>query len=281
MSFIYKTVFMRKLIFFGLTLVAGLLLVSCKNGDDPNAADGTGKMVLNFEHYADGNPLIFDVMEYTNAAENQYEVTEIQYFISDITLNKFDGSKILLDAESFAHYIDSNLPETKNWYLTDAIPDGTYTSITMTFGIKGEKNKPYMFTDPPESDMLWPSNLGGDQGGYHYMKLNGFWLNTAGQREPFNFHLGVGQEHDANNTITGFVQNWFETTMPASFTVKDNETKSITIRMNVEKWWDQPNVFDFNTIGGKIMQNQQAMHMGIENGKSVFAVSQIADVPKD
>jgi hypothetical protein len=51
--------------------------------------------------------------------------------------------------------------------------------------------------------------------------------------------------------------------------------------MNVEKWWDQPNVYDHNTIGGKIMQNQNAMRMGVENGLSVFTISQISDIPAE
>jgi hypothetical protein len=267
---------MKILKILGLAFFSSLFCMSCNNSDEPEDNSGTGSLVLNFEHFADGEVLDFDEMKYINAAGNQYEVTEIQWFLSDITLVKTDGKEILLGGDKFAHYIDTNLPETSEWKLPEALPAGEYSSIMMTFGIKGEKNTPLMYTDPPEGDMLWPINLGGDQGGYHYMKLNGFWMNKDGQREPFNFHLGVGQERDADNNITGFIQNWFEVTLPASsFSLSAREQKKISIRMNVEKWWESPNVYDHDVVGSRIMQNQEAMHMGVENGRHVFSIGSI------
>jgi len=260
-----------------LLVVVVLILFSCNDQSGDQERVNASKVEFIFEHYVGDSKLIFDEMNYTNAAGNDYEVTEIQYFVSDITLNKVDGDKIVLDGEKFAHYIDTNIPETFSWKVSDGIPAGEYKSISMTFGIKGEKNKPFMFTDPPESDMLWPINLGGDEGGYHYMKLNGFWMNQEGQREPFNFHLGVGQERDTENNIVGFIQNWFEEELPSSsFTIAEGEEKQIAIRMDVDEWWKNPNIYDHDFHGGKIMQNQDAMRMGVENGKSVFKVSKIS-----
>jgi hypothetical protein len=260
-----------------LLVVVVLILFSCNDQSGDQEKVNASKVEFIFEHYVGDSKLIFDEMNYTNAGGNDYEVTEIQYFVSDITLNKVDGDKIVLDGEKFAHYIDTNIPETFSWKVTDNIPAGEYKSISMTFGIKGEKNKPFMFTDPPESDMLWPINLGGDEGGYHYMKLNGFWMNQEGQREPFNFHLGVGQERDDENNIVGFIQNWFEEELPSSsFTIAEGEEKQIAIRMDVDEWWKNPNIYDHDFHGGKIMQNQDAMRMGVENGKSVFKVSKIS-----
>ena len=253
-----------------------LALVSCGNNEGINENKEPGKLVIEFEHYVDGNEVVFDEMKYENTAGNEYEVTEVQWFISDVTLNKSDGSKLVLEEDKFAHYIDTNLPETYQWQVAETIPIGEYNSISITFGIKGEKNTPYMYTDPPESNMLWPINLGGDEGGYHYMKLNGFWMNNNDERKPFNFHLGVGQERDAENNIIGFIQNWFEVELPSSaFAVKSNEIKSIAIRMNIENWWDSPNIYNHDVHGGMIMQNQEAMHMGIENGNTVFSIGTI------
>ena len=261
-----------------LPLCISLVLLACGKNDHQNVDSDTGKLIFRFEHYEGVEALIFDQMNYTNAAGNQYEVTEIQYFVSDITLNNSTGEKTLLGQEKFAHYIDTNLPTTFDWEIDEEVPAGNYTSITMTFGIKGEKNLPYMYTDPPESDMLWPMNLGGENGGYHYMKLNGFWMNANGERQPFNFHLGVGQERDAENNITGFIQNWIEVDLPASsFALDKGEKKVITIRMKVDQWWENPNIYDHNVHGGKIMQNQTAMKMGVDNARNVFEVSKVTE----
>jgi hypothetical protein len=237
----------------------------------------TGRIAVKFHHLVNGSPLVTDDMRYTNKAGNDYEVSEIQWFVSDLTLHSKGGSSILLDPENFAHYVDTDIQDTHLWDIEQEVPVDHYESISITFGIKGEKNQPYMYTDSPESEMIWPINLGGDKGGYHYMKLNGFWKNDVGERNPFNFHLGVGQERNAAGAITGFIQNWFEVVIPIpDLVIRKEEKMVINLAMNVDQWFDDPNIYDHNHHGAKIMQNQEAMRMGTENGKSgVFTVNSI------
>ncbi len=251
-------------------ILAGTLAISCRNNESP---DGPGKLTLQFSHLIDDKEIIFDDLAYTNAAGNIYEVSEIQWFISDITLINDQNEEFLLDEGGFAHYVDTDISETQTWELPDEIEPGNYKSIKITFGIKGEKNIPYFFPNSPESDMQWPYNLGGDNGGYHYMKLNGFWINTSQERTPFNFHIGVGQEYDNEGNVTAFIQNWFEQELPGSaFTMVPGGTQHINIVMNVEDWFQNPHAYDHNVFGGKIMKNQEAMRRICENGKDVFTV---------
>ena len=42
--------------------------------------------------------------------------------------------------------------------------------------------------------------------------------------------------------------------------------------MNVDRWFDNPLIYDHNIHGGKIMKNQTAMGMIKENGIDVFTV---------
>ena len=257
-----------------LVLLASILVFYSCSQDSLS----TSALEVSFEHTIGEEPIEFDQMIYENAAGNEYEVTEIQWFISDLKLKRKDGSMMAVDESNFAHYVDTNIPSTFNWRITEEIPLGDYESITMTFGIKGEKNIPFMFTDPPESDMLWPMQLGGDQGGYHYMKLNGFWNNIEEEREPFNFHLGVGQERDTEGEIIGFVQNWFEVELPNSSFSATGPTTKVKLRMNVDRWWDTPNIYDHDEMGSRIMQNQEAMGKGVENGRNVFSLVKSSDI---
>ena len=123
--------------------------------------------------------------------------------------------------------------------------------------------------------MFWPDELGG---GYHYMKLNGKWLNTNAMIEPFNFHLGIGQTYDTTGQVTGFVQNYFRVNcylaIYSSFIaqVRANEMNHLGINMNIESWFKTPHTWDFNQWGGMIMQNQEAMKTACENGFDVFGV---------
>ncbi|HPS28087.1 MAG TPA: hypothetical protein PK269_10810 [Bacteroidales bacterium] len=254
-----------------------ILFSSCKK-ENPIAEDkNTGKIVLKFSHKVDGQDVEMDTLKYTNAAGNHFMVNEIQYFISDVTLHNADGSTFLIKAWDDIHYVDTDLPSTCTWNVLDSIPEGSYNSISFTFGISQAKNQSFMFVNPPENNMFWPEFLGG---GYHYLKLNGKWSDGVSQAMPYEFHLGIGQIYSGTGTsidsIIGFVQNYFTIDLPnSSFSLGKNETRTIELVMNVESWFETPHVWDFNVQGTYIMQNQAAMQLAKENGFDVFSISSI------
>jgi hypothetical protein len=269
-----------------LSFAMVISLSSCEDDDDDDTPETYGKITFNFEHYIDGQPIEFDNMKYTNAAGNNYEVTNIQWFVSNITLHKKGGGVQVLNAWDLAHYIDTDIPKSMSWEVTDKVNVDDYQAISFTFGFRGGDNEPFMYVNYPESAMFWPLHLGGDSGGYHYMKLNGFWMNQQNLRSPFEFHLGVGQAQDANgNRIKNpdgsyvFVQNWFDVTLDqSSFSIADKGHKEVTIRMNVDNWFKNPNVYDHNAFGADIMENQAAQIVAKANGIDVFSLVEIKDV---
>ena len=259
-----------------LLLIAGFFLASSCNKDNPPPVDNTARLTLSFYHLVDSLPIDFDTMKYVNAAGNPYLVSEIQYFISDVTLHNTNGSYHLLDAWEDIHYVDTDLPETWKYVLKDSILPGTYDSLIFTFGISEEKNQSLMFVNPPESNMFWPEYLGG---GYHYLKLNGKWKDTGDTIRPFNFHMGIGQIYDPESgEITGFVQNYFKVKFHYNLEIAAGDELFIPIDMHVDQWFENPHVFDFNVWGGDIMQKQDAMQVAKENGHNVFQKSMLIDM---
>ena len=247
------------------------LLVACTDKDpDPVPVPETGKITFRFHHYCDGSPLDFDIRKYVNAAGNEYMVNEIQYFISDVTLHGTDAD-YTIDAWKDIHYVDTDIATTHEWKVFDEIPAGDYAGISFTFGINEEKNQSLMFLDHPESLMFWPQYLGG---GYHYMKLNGKWLDTNQFERPYDFHLGIGQIYDQQSgEVTGFIQNYFEVEVPgSSLRINVGEETLIDLVMHVDRWFENPHTYDHNYWGGDIMQKQDAMKVGCENGWDVFGV---------
>jgi len=257
---------------------AVLALPGCEKEPGPGdeKEDGAGKIYIEFLHHANGEPLIFDSLMYENAAGNEYLVNEIQYFISDVTLHYEDNSTYLVDEWKDIHYVDTDLEDTHKWNVFDDIPAGTVKRITFVFGISEEKNRSLMFTDPPESLMFWPEYLGG---GYHYLKLNGKWKTPEGFIHPFDFHLGIGQIYGNEGNITGFIQNYFTVELEepgfSLFTTGEGETTGIQLVMNIGNWFRDPNTYDHNDWGGDIMQKQEAMILGCENGHDVFTIGDI------
>jgi hypothetical protein len=249
-----------------------LSLIFFSSCNENTESVGSGQLALDIRFLVDGSPVEFNRMKYSNAAGNLYEITNVQFFISDIALIDTTGKIVPLLSPAWLHYIDSDIPETQT-ITFDGVKTGSYKGLMFVFGIKGEKNIPGMLTNPPESNMIWPYNLGGDFGGYHYMKLNGFWTDTLGLRNPFNIHLGVGQIYNSNMQVTGFIQNWFEVFLPnSSITLTSNDTKYGIINMNIESWFKSPHIYDINQYGGMIMMNQEAMGKIRDNGSDVFNV---------
>jgi hypothetical protein len=259
-----------------ITFLFGTLLlinVSCNN-DEPDDNTTSGHISFSFTHLVDGLALQKDNMKYVNAAGNPYEINQVMYFISDVTLHKSDGTKKLISDWKDIHYVDIDIPETLKWDVYDDIPAGAYDSVSFVFGITGEKNKSFMFVNPPEVNMMWPDILGG---GYHYMMINGSWKDNSNVIKSYAFHMGIGQLYKSNvievDSIYAFVQNYFSVKLPNSaFTVEANKTRQIEIIMNIDSWFKTPHIYDHNYWGGAIMQNQPAMQMAKENGVDVFKI---------
>ena len=272
---------MRNLKYLFLAMAAFVILTATNCKEDPEPRDA-GNVQFIFEHYVDGNAAVYDQMIYTNAAGNKWELSEVQWFVSDVSLHTNDGKALNLNKWKDYHYIDTDIPSTFTWDVEDSIDIGDYESVSFIFGFKGERNIPFMFVNPPESQMFWPYTLGGDSGGYHYLKLNGFWEDPAKYRRAYNFHLGVGQYMDVHgNRPTDaegnyyFVQNWFKVTLPAVFKMEKDKTVKITLRMNFDKWFTEPNDYNHDDWGADVMENQNAMKLIMENGANVFTISKI------
>ena len=264
-------------LFVSIILGAILFLdISCNN-DSPASGKTTGHISFSFTHLIDGLALEKDNMKYINAAGNPYEINQLMYFISDVTLHKSDGTTKLISDWTDIHYVDVDIASTLYWEVYDDIATGAYDSISFIFGITKEKNQSFRFVNPPEVNMMWPDVLGG---GYHYMMINGSWKDNANVIKSYAFHLGIGQLYKSNvievDSIYAFVQNYFDVKLPNSaFTVEENKTRNIEIIMNVDSWFKTPHVYDHNYWGGAIMQNQAAMQMVKENGFDVFTVGKI------
>ena len=186
-----------------LVIVLALLLAACTK---PNEK---AEIYLNLGYEVNGKSLVTDTLCYENEAGNQFLITEIQWFLSNIELKNEAGDWMMLHQPSLAdtldisriYYIDTDIPESQTLH-SSPVKVGHYTAIRFTFGLDESDNQTGLFTDPPESEMFWPDMLGG---GYHYMKLNGKYLNSEGRLAPMAIHLGIGQNEDC----TEFYQNYF------------------------------------------------------------------------
>lgn len=251
---------MRKTQFLTLVLAA-IIAVSCTK------PASHGDMRVNVNYSVNGKPLITDSLCYTNEAGNEFMITEIQWFISKMELQNEQGEWIALEPRIF--YLDTNIPESQTINIA-SIPVGTYKTLRFVFGLNEEDNRTGLFTDPPESEMFWPDVLGG---GYHYMKLNGKYVNEEGLLAPLAIHLGIGQ----NANHSEFYQNYFAVELPIDFAIAESTENQLDLTMVIDNWFRTPNLYDFNVYGSAIMQNQAAQQALKENGRDVFKIGKPTD----
>ena len=221
---------------------------------------GTGRVAVSVAYSVNGGPLTTDSLCYRNEAGNTFMITEIQWFVSKMALQDERGEWHPLGT----FYIDTDIPESQT---TEAapLPVGHYQTLRFTFGLDEEDNRSGLFADAPEADMFWPEPLGG---GYHYMKLNGKYLNDEGRPAPLAIHLGIGQ----NDDLSEFYQNYFNVALPIDLNVAQDTESRLDLTMVVDNWFRSPNTIDFNEYGSHIMQNQAAQQALRENGGDVFII---------
>ena len=254
-----------------LVIVFALLAVACTK---PNEK---AEINLKIGYEVNGKPLVTDSLCYENEAGNQFLITEIQWFLSNIELKNEAGDWIILHQPGLSdtldisrvYYIDTDISESQT-LQSSPVKVGHYTAIRFTFGLDETDNYSGLFSDPPESEMFWPDMLGG---GYHYMKLNGKYLNTEGRLAPLAIHLGIGQNED----FTEFYQTYFNVELPIDFNVKANTENQLDLTMVIDNWFRNPHTIDFNEFGSHIMQNQTAQRLLNGNGKDVFRIGKTAD----
>lgn len=238
-----------------LVVISLMILVSCKE------PVGQGCLELKVSYEVNGQPMHTDTLAYVNEAGNHFMVTEIQWFLSGFAFQETHGQWTSLDQTA---YIDSNIPDSQIIKF-DSLPIGSYQRIRFTFGLDENDNQTGRFPNPPESNMFWPDPLGG---GYHYMKLNGKYLNENAELAPMNIHLGIGQ----NGDLSQFYQNYFVVELPVEFTVTEVSECHLDLTMVIDNWFRSPHTYDLLHFGSAIMQNQEAQQLLRENGHDVFQV---------
>jgi len=225
-----------------------------------------GNIEINFTHTVDDKPVIFNELIYTNSAGNKYQMNEIKYFISKIYLINNDGNLVMIHQDDGIHYVDCSLSNTLIWKIYD-IAATQYTGLSFVFGLDETDNKSNRFVNEPECNFSWPNHLGG---GYHYMQINGKFINKEDELQNMNIHTGIGQIYNENDEVVQFVHNYFIVNLPVNFNVELNQTTSITLNMEIQRWFDTPNIYNFDDFGTGIMQNQNAQKLLKENGGNVF-----------
>lgn len=217
------------------------LAFSCQPSDDPDAINPADKNVvtLEFDHRAGTQKLVMGTT-YKNGSGEDYAVTMLNYFVSNVSLTKDDGTVVKFPDRYFLLRLAD--PKTHNLTLAD-VPAGNYKQVTFSVGVDSAKSvssadalkgvlDPAAWADP----MYWSWNSG-----YIFWRFEGtspvIPASATGER-IFNLHVGGFGGRTAptpNNLRT--------VTLPVGAElakVRSNIAPAVHLLVDVGKFFDGP-----------------------------------------
>lgn len=214
---------MKKLLL--LSLLSLSLLSACNNDDDNPTPAAPGTLEIEFDNLAivNGIQRQLDLQEvgssdynYQNALGQDFNLTFLRYFVSNITLEgpngeRFEDPQLAEAGSSSGYYLIDEATPSSQLIKLENIPAGEYNKITFTVGVSEEGVKEGAAggaLDPATNGMFWNWNAG-----YVAIKVEGQSVVSAGGAigntiDPENekglvFHVGGWKDIEG----TAFINN--------------------------------------------------------------------------
>ena len=252
--------------FYVLLVFCIAVLFGCNSDSDDTVAPVNVTMV--FSHYWEGTSVTnsnFNSLNYTNDHGNLLSIERLRYLISDIEFTKTNGETILLEGYNLVDVTNhTNLSYTPN----QKIPTGTYSNVSFVFGFSNEKNTDGAYNDLNAASLNVPAMLGG---GYHYMQLDGKFINSNDEAQGYNYHAIRAVDNPGSNPT--FPQDTFFRVDLGSITIGGDV--NINVAMHIEEWFKTPYSWDLNVYNQMLMPNSEAQILMYDNGQNVFAFKRI------
>ncbi|RTQ46058.1 hypothetical protein EJV47_23175 [Hymenobacter gummosus] len=217
-------------------VVALLLLSGCESkNEQPKPA--TGKVEIQVENVAGSSTLALNT-PYTTAAGETFRVTELRYYLSNVQLQRADGSTWA--APDSYYLIDQAQTASQHLELKE-VPEGDYTKLLLTIGVDSARNVAGAQTGAldPVHGMFWDWNSG-----YIFLRLNGtspqapgnggLFYDVAGFRHPYNTIRRVALGLPGGSAAT--------------LHVRAEAVPDVHIKANVLKMFDGPNAIRFGQL---------------------------------
>ncbi|MBL4606070.1 MAG: hypothetical protein JKY02_10520 [Flavobacteriaceae bacterium] len=245
-----------------LILCAVFLINSCISTNDTDV--NTVGITVNFTHSWGDTPVTnadFNSINFTNANGELLSIERLRYLISEIVLTHENGAVSVLNGYNL---VDVTNNTNLSFTTSPIITPGNYTNVSFRFGFRDSNNINGAYLDLNTVNFNVPGMLGG---GYHYMQLDGKYLDNTTEA-PFNYHvIRAVNTTDPNNLLfqdTSFIVNL------GAITIGDST--GLTIEMDIAEWFQNPNTWDLNLLNTVLMPNFNAQLMMNANGASVFSL---------
>lgn len=174
---------------FVLITLLSVAFTSCKKDDQPEYnPNATGTLAVEFDNIAGDADLAIGSGVYSNASGEQFNVTELKYYVSNFVLTRTDGTTYTVPQQASYFLIDES--EEDNQETEMMVPEGEYKSLTFTIGVDSLRTlmdpafrTGALDTAAEAADMYWDVARG-----YKSFVMEG--ISSASPTGLFNFEVG-------------------------------------------------------------------------------------------
>jgi len=271
----------------GWILAASLVVISACSEDEKlvEVYRPTGNVTFALDHNIGGVAFTkaeLGQMNYNTSKGTNYSINKMQYVISHVTLHATDGTSYGM---SGVHFRDIQDDATRESTLS-GVPAGTYDMVSFTFGLDAIDNVRGKFAGTDTDFHLalgdWPTILGAVTG-YHYMKIEGNFIDDESNNVPYATHTGARQLDGTNPMFPGVVDDvpyhhFFRVELPITPAAIDGNNWTIEIDVDLGAWYEDHDAgdgydsfHDWDLLPGQMIMGNLAAQMKLmTNGPTCF-----------
>lgn len=176
---------------FIFTLATSLFFQGCKKQTDDPDPDSAGKITFEFRQTVGQQNLAMNGAVYQNSLGEQFSVTMLNYYVSNISLVREDGSLYTVPQNDSYFLVREHLASSKKITLA-GVPEGNYTGLRFILGVDSLRNTLDIsqrtgVLDPAGegNGMYWTWNSG-----YIFLKMEGTSPASSQEGNVFKYHIG-------------------------------------------------------------------------------------------
>ncbi len=238
------------------------IIASCKKNNNEEITNSFGKVNLEFDNMVGNQELELNTGNYINANGDDFKITTLKYYVSNLTFNKADGSKNLIP-ESYL-LIDASNDKTTLQTINN-IPAGDYVSMDFVIGVDSVRNFAGAQTGAldPAKGMFWSWYTG-----YIFVMLEGSSSKSTQANNKIAFHVGGAKA--PNNTVR-------KVTLPfpaGGLRVRNNSQPEIHLLVDASYLFKGSTNINFATLSG-FHGGPNAMLIADNYAMGMFSVNHI------
>lgn len=259
---------MKNLILPAISLF--LFASACKKEKVTPTGNEKAPLSVEFDNIVGGTNLFLNSYEYTNAAGENFNVSLLQYYVSNFKFYKADGTEYIVPQDSSYFLIKESDAESR--FARFNVPEGDYTKLVFTLGVDSLRSTMDIdrrtgVLDPSggmDDGMYWGWNSG-----YIFFKFEGISasapIDGSGQHK-FRYHIGGFGGYSAP-TINNIKEITMDLTAAGEARVRKDRNSNIHLMVDIGKALSGTNTISiaanptvmFSEFSTKIADNFTAM----------------------